>query len=228
MKKFYENVECKKYGEVYKIYLDGNELKTPMKNELSFYTEKLAIKIASEWEEQKYEINPQIMPFNRYANSIIDRILPNKKIVLDELIEYAQSDVICYRDGSNSELLTVQDKKWNPILEWFDKNDMHFEVAYDVFPIEQDEKSVSNFKANLENLSLEELSLLYFASAISKSTLLSYALLNKKISAGELFELSLLEELWQAENWGKEEEAELKREQIRSEICCISEYLDLL
>jgi len=228
MKKFYKEANVKKEDNKYKIFLDDNELKTPMKNDLFVSSEKLANKLMTEWNEQEDEVLPHSMPFNRYANSIIDRVAPNKKMVLDELIEYAQSDVICYRDGENSKLLKIQDEKWNPILDWFDKNDMHFEVTYDVFPIEQDKKSVNNFEAKLNELSLDKLSLLYFASAISKSTLLSFAFMNNKISAEELFELSLLEELWQAEEWGKEEEAEINREQIRNEITYISEYIDIL
>jgi chaperone required for assembly of F1-ATPase len=218
MKKFYENVEYKKSGDVYKIYLDGNELKTPMKNELSFDYKNIAANVAMEWKNQNSEVKPETMPFNRYANSMIDRIAPNREAVIKELIEYASSDVICYRNGENSELLAIQDKKWNFILDWFDKQDIHLEVAYDVFPIEQDEKSVGNFKKKLEKLSLEYLSLLYFASSITKSTLLSYAFIMNKISCTELFDLSMLEELWQAEKWGKEEEAEENRNRIKKEL----------
>ena len=65
--------------------------------------------------------------------------------------------------------------------------------------------------------------------SLFKSTRCSWVcVLKKDISKNEVFELSFLDELWQAENWGFDEETLKKRKEISIELNkCIS-FLDCL
>ena len=50
----------------------------------------------------------------------------------------------------------------------------------------------------------------------------------KDISKNEVFELSFLDELWQAENWGFDEETSQKRKEISFELNKSISFLDYL
>ena len=58
-----------------------------------------------------------------------------------------------------------------------------------------------------------------------RSVNLGAALVEGKISADEAFEAAFLEELWQAEKWGKVPEAEDKRQKIKEELREISRFV---
>ena len=63
---------------------------------------------------------------------------------------------------------------------------------------------------------------------LTGSIFLSLCILNNDIIREKVFELSHLDELWQAENWGYEEEASNNREQINFELNRTIYFLDCL
>ena len=89
----------------------------------------------------------------------------------------------------------------------------------------QEEKSAERLKMFMESLSNKELAAFYVAALNMKSVLLASALIKGKINAKQAFEAAYLEELWQAENWGVEEEAEKRRQEVRQELKDIEEFL---
>ena len=54
------------------------------------------------------------------------------------------------------------------------------------------------------------------------------SLLGEDISKNEIFQLSFLDELWQAENWGFDEETSQKRKEISIELNKSISFLDCL
>ena len=58
-----------------------------------------------------------------------------------------------------------------------------------------------------------------------RSVLLALALVKGKISANEAFELSELEELYQARKWGTEPVAEARRNSIKNLLISTEKYL---
>ena len=58
-----------------------------------------------------------------------------------------------------------------------------------------------------------------------RSVLLALALVKGKISANEAFELSELEELYQARKWGVEPIAEARRDSIKKILINVEQYL---
>ena len=65
----------------------------------------------------------------------------------------------------------------------------------------------------------------YLAALNTRSVLLATALVKGHINADEAFELSELEELYQARKWGKEEVAEARRKSIKDTLNSIEKYL---
>ena len=73
-----------------------------------------------------------------------------------------------------------------------------------------------------------EISALHRITNITGSIFLSLCVLKKDISKNEVFELSFLDELWQAENWGFDEETSQKRKEISIELNKSLFFLDCI
>ena len=54
----------------------------------------------------------------RLANSVIDGVKGNEGAVLDDILKYAGSDLLCYRAEGPKGLVALQTKHWDPILAW--------------------------------------------------------------------------------------------------------------
>ena len=63
---------------------------------------------------------------------------------------------------------------------------------------------------------------------ITGSVFLSLCILNNDLIKEKAFELSYLDELWQAENWGYEEEASKNREKVNIQLNRTMYFLDCL
>ena len=69
LKKFYKEASFEELpNSLYRVLLDSRELKTPNKNALNC-SKKVAEAVAKEWNEQKEEINPKLMPVTKLVNT---------------------------------------------------------------------------------------------------------------------------------------------------------------
>ena len=114
-KRFYKDVSV---GDDRTILLDGRSVKTPMKTILTLPTVTLAEAVADEWRAQEKVINPALMPLTKLANTAIDRVGTERPHVAGEVVAFAANDLVCYRAGGPSELVTLQARHWNPVLHW--------------------------------------------------------------------------------------------------------------
>ena len=73
-----------------------------------------------------------------------------------------------------------------------------------------------------------EIGMLYRATTLGGSLVLGLAMLREEMDAATLFELAFLDELWQAERWGSDWEAEDRRAGIRNELDQTYRFLQLL
>jgi chaperone required for assembly of F1-ATPase len=114
-RRFYKTVGLSEEGV---ILLDGKPVKTPMKAALALPTAGLAQAVAGEWEAQGEKIVPATMPLTRLANTAIDRVIPGRPRVVAEMLEFAGSDLTCYRAETPPDLIERQALAWNPVLDW--------------------------------------------------------------------------------------------------------------
>ena len=68
----------------------------------------LAEAVAAEWDAQVDVINPHAMPLTKLANTAIDRAIPEKSKIAAEILEFAGSDMVCYRAESPAGLVLRQ------------------------------------------------------------------------------------------------------------------------
>ncbi len=162
---------------------------------------------------------------NLYLEKTAKEIAKNREEVIDRLVQFALTDMLLFW-GTNKELAERQEKIWGPILQWasYEVNTKFIKTQSIDVP-SQEENSAQRLKMFMETLSNKELAAFYIAALNMKSVLLAAALIKGKINAQQAFEAAYLEELWQAENWGVETEAEKRRTEIRKELQEIETFL---
>jgi chaperone required for assembly of F1-ATPase len=225
----WENITIKKIGDSFEVYLDDETLLTPKKNKLSLPTQKLASKVATEWEHQVDIIDPTKMPYSRLANSAIDKVKDNCGEVVLDLLNYGDTDLLCYRAESPKELVLRQKQSWDPILLWASN-----ELTIDLKTISginykpQDAIQLTKVAEVINSFDCFTLTGFYDLVTISGSMLVALSLYHKYITPEVALDLSFLDEDWQREKWGYDEESTINRINKLQDLKTASKFLMLL
>lgn len=207
-KRFWKETTVAETEGGFTVVLDGKPIRTPMKAPLVLPTRGLAELIAAEWEAQQGKIDPETMPATRSANSAIDKLGAQREAVVDMLAAYGDTDLLCYRAERPLALVTRQAESWNPVLAWVaEKLQAPLNVTAGMMPVAQPADSLARLKAEVAALDVFRLAAFHDLVAISGSLVLALALISGEIDVTEAWQASRLDENWQAEQWGVDEEA---------------------
>jgi len=210
------------------VALDGRPVRTPAKSPLAVPTEALAEAIAAEWEAQAEQVRPLAMLLTRLASTAIDKVPAERGRFVDELVSYAESDLLCYRAEHPPELVARQEAGWQPLLDWLaERHQARLEVTQGVVPQPQTPASIAPLRSVVEAQDQWGLAALHSATTAAGSLVIALALLDGRLEPDEAFALSQLDESFQIEQWGKDDEAEARREAIRAEVRAAAEFLAL-
>ena len=207
-KRTWVDTKVKPRGLSFEILLDDKFLQTPKKNKVLLPTKKLAQKVAEEWRRQKEIIDPTKMPYTRLVNSALDTVKETFDTIVSDILDYGDTDLVCYRADFPEDLVKLQNKHWDPILVW----------AKNQFKIEVKTTNGINYKAQdpvqLQKLSREISSYNFFILTgfhnlvtISGSLLIALAVYYRRVSLKRGFDISFLDEDWQRKKWGQDEES---------------------
>ena len=158
-------------------------------------------------------------------NIIEKDISQNREALIDKMVDFALNDVLLFW-STDKQVQKEQEKKWSPILAWANKTvngEFRKTTSLDCYPKNSD--TSLKLKNCLSLLSDKELSGFYVAALNMRSVLLALALVKKQITAEQAFELSELEELYQANKWGTETTAEARRNSIKNILINTEQYL---
>ncbi|QUJ75663.1 ATPase [Sulfitobacter albidus] len=190
------------------IELDGRAVKTPAKRALLVPTRKMAEAIAAEWDAQEDIINPNTMPVTKTANSAIDKVATQHDEVADLLAAYGDSDLLCYRADSPEGLVARQAAQWDPMLDWAaDTLGARLHPRVGIMHVPQDPDTLARLRARTHALDDFELAAFHDLVSLSGSLVLGFAAALDARDADALWTLSRLDEIWQEEQWGEDEEA---------------------
>ena len=230
MKKFWEKVSIKKISsDSFCVMLDKRILKTPLERDLVLPNLNLAQEIVKEWDQDSKKINTESMIFYSLISTSLDKIIEDKNLYINDILDYIDTDLICYRAENPKELVELQKNKWDPIILLLEKYiGTNVEVFQGVLPKKQHATIHVKLNNIINQFDIFEISVLHRITNITGSIFLSLCVLKKDISKNEVFELSLLDELWQAENWGFDEETSRKRKEISIELNKSIFFLDCL
>jgi chaperone required for assembly of F1-ATPase len=216
-KRFWKEARVDSCEGGYTVTLDGRAVKTPAKAPLVVPTRAMAEAIAAEWDAQQGKIDPSTMPVTRAANSAIDKVTVQFDEVVGLLADYGGSDLLCYRAIGPAELIARQVAGWNPVLDWAASAlDAPLRVTQGVVHVAQDPRSLARLRARVAALDAFELTAFHDLVAISGSLVLALAVIDGHLAADDAWALSRIDETWQTELWGHDEEAD-RAEAVRHE-----------
>ncbi len=229
MKRFYKKVSVLAEGSGFQVYLDSRGIVTPLKKPLIAATVELADAIAAEWEGQGEIIKPDTMPLTQLLNTQIDKIEGSDKTAMTErLAEYAGSDPLCYFAPTPADLTARQEKTWKPLIEWAKKS-AHMPLIMTVSATHQPQPETVRKQALalMNAFSAPMLTAFQAAVGVCGSFVAALAMIQGHISPEEAYKAALLEELYQAEKWGGDPEAERRRKAIHDELEAVHRFLTL-
>lgn len=228
-KRFYDQVAIKDEGEGVGVMLDGKPVRTPGKAPFLLPNAALAEAVAAEWRGQGERIDPQTMPLTRLANSVIDGVKGREDAVIGDILNYAGSDLLCYRAEGPKGLVALQTKHWDPILAWA-KQDLGapMRLAEGVMHVEQPQASLDGIKKRLEKFDPWSLAALHVMTGLSGSALLALAVALGRLTPEEAWDAAHVDEDWQIGQWGEDEEAKERRKNRHRDFAAAARVLDLL
>ncbi len=219
MRKFYEAATVSEEEGGFSVLLDGRAIKTPNKAPLLMPTKALAEAVAKEWQAQADEVLPETMPVTRLVNTVIDRVAPRVGEVVQELVAYAHTDLLCYRAVDQDDLVAAQAKTWQPYLDWLKMAlGVELEVTSGIVPLTQSDQAINNLTN--EVASFDSFSLSAFHAFVSGfgSIVLALALARGFKDFEACWAASLLDETHQEALWGLDAEVEETRSRLKAEM----------
>ena len=149
----------------------------------------------------------------RLANTVVEALAADPVPVRDDVGRFIETDLLFYRASAPEELVTRQAALWDPILAWAkDMFGARFILAEGVMHVAQPQGSIDAFRVTLAAITDPfEIAALHQATTLTGSALIAMALREGRIGVDEAWRLAHLDEDWNVEHWGTDEEATARR-----------------
>lgn len=207
-KRFYKHAGITPQETGFAVELDGRAIKTPAKAPLVLPTEALATAIANEWAEQGETLDLQNMTLTRLANVALDRTPETRGELAEELSRYAGTDVTCYLADAPSALRDRQEQAWQPWREWAGRElNVVLVPVIGLMASPQPQASLDAVRDYALGLDDFRLTALTWGCSLLGSAVLALAVERSALQAREALQASWVDEDWQIEQWGEDEEA---------------------
>ncbi len=212
-KRFYKEASVAAQEGGFTVHLDGKPVRTPGRSVLVVPNEKSAKLVADEFNAQGETIDPMTMPVYRLVNTAIDGVASDPQAVLEEILRYSSSDLLCYRAGSPDGLVARQNDLWDPVLDWArDRLGARFNLAEGVMHVDQPRETIAVIGAHLASRREPlRLACLHVMTTLTGSALLALAVDFGELTADEAWSAAHVDEDWQIEQWGQDSEAVARR-----------------
>lgn len=229
MKRFYTAAAVTGAAAPFGVALDGRPLRTPARAALAVPALALAKAIAAEWNSQGAEILPRSMPLTGLANAAIDRVAADSWAFADSLSLFAENELLAYRAEGPAPLVARQAAVWDPLLSWVRlRYDVDFRLVTGIIHRPQPLVTLERMTAAYRAFDAFRLAALNPIVTISGSAVIGLAVAEGRIDAAEAWDAGHLDELWQAEQWGKDPLAEAGHRERQSDLAAAVQFLALL
>ncbi|MGX5828623.1 ATP12 family chaperone protein [Mesorhizobium sp. 43Arga] len=212
-KRFYKTASVAPMEGGFAVHLDGKPVRTPGKALLALPTEAAAVLVADEFAEQGETINPVTMPVMRLVNTAIDGVASDPQAVLEDILRFASSDLLCYRADAPQGLVERQNEQWDPVIDWARTAlGARFNLAEGIIHVEQPRETIAVLGSHL-NQRAEPLRLaaIHLMTSLTGSALLALAVDFGELDAEAAWAAGHVDEDWQIEHWGQDAEAVARR-----------------
>ena len=227
-KRFWKEAQVVEAEGGYAVELDGRPVRTPLKSAMTLPSRAMAEAVAAEWDAQEGEIKPVSMPVTRAANAAIDKVTRQHGEVAEMLAAYGDSDLLCYRADSPQELVERQAEAWDPLLDWADAT-----FGARLIPVEgvmhapQNPRALERLAAPVHAMDAFRLTAFHDLVGISGSLVIGLAAIHEVKDIGTLWRLSRIDETWQEEQWGIDEDARAQAAMKESDFYAAKRFHDL-
>jgi chaperone required for assembly of F1-ATPase len=154
------------------------------------------------------------MPITNLLNSAIDGVSRAMGETQAEILRYAGSDLLCYRAEAPETLAERQRLAFDPTLEWAAETlGARFALAVGVMHVEQPPEALDAARAALEEFDdPAALAALSVMTSLTGSAVLALATARGFLDPTEAWRAAHVDEDFQAERWGVDEEAMARRQ----------------
>lgn len=212
MKRFYKQVTVATAEGGWRVLLDGRTIRTAAGQAQIVPGEALAEAMAAEWLGQGEEIDPASFALRDMADYAIDLVGNDRPNAIAGLLSFAGTDTLCYRAEAGDALLDRQLEVWEPLLAAAETRwDVHFTRIGGVIHRPQPAATLARLGAVLEAEDDLTLAALRTLASLAASLVIALAALAPGADVEALWNAANLEEDWQFELWGKDDEAEALR-----------------
>jgi chaperone required for assembly of F1-ATPase len=218
------------FQDSFQVLLDGRPVRTPARRLLAAPARVLAQALTQEWDAQKDRIDPAGMPLTRFANSVVDGVAPAPAPVAAEIERYLGTDLVCYRAPHPAGLVAHQRQHWDPVVDWArEALGARFFLTEGVVFAEQPPGSVEAVRGAVASvqdpISLAALSTI---TSLTGSVLLALAVARGRLSAVEAWAAAHVDEDFQMEVWGMDDEALERRARRWTEMEASARMIQLI
>ena len=210
-KRFYKEAGVAEADGGFAVTLDGKPIRTPSGRQVVAPTREIAEAIAAEWKAQGETIDPLTMPLTRFANSVVEVVVDRVDAVADDVAKYLGSDLLFYRAGHPEALVAREAAHWDPIAvlgrrrarRAFHPGRGHRACR----PAGAgDQGGARRFPADPWSVAA-----LHVVTTLTGSALLALALLHGVRDPDQVWAAAHVDEDWNIEKWGVDEEVAARR-----------------
>lgn len=229
-KRFYKTVAVAPVEDGFAVHLDGKPVRTPGKALLALPTEAAAALVADEFAAQSETINPVTMPVMRLVNTAIDGVASDPQAVLEDILRFASSDLLCYRADAPQGLVERQNEHWDPVLDWVRGSlGARFNLAEGIIHVEQPRETIAVLGSHLaQRAEPLRLAAIHVMTSLTGSALLALAVDFGELDAEAAWAAGHVDEDWQIEHWGQDAEAVARRSARKRDMMAAAGLLEAL
>ncbi|HXR94647.1 MAG TPA: ATP12 family protein [Rhizomicrobium sp.] len=207
MKRFYKDVTVDETPDGFRFLLDAKPVLTPARQALVLPRRALAEALAEEWRAQGQEMSPLTMPLTRLVNTVVDGVRGNRPETVAAILRFGENDLLSYRAEAPAELARRQGQ-WDAWLDWAERrHGARLAVTSGIGHVGQSPEALAALEKAVASQDDYALAALHILSSITGSLVLGLAVLEGELAPAQAFALSRLDEAYQAETWGMDQEA---------------------
>jgi chaperone required for assembly of F1-ATPase len=223
MKRFWSQASVRVQDGAAWILLDGKPMRLPGGSALSLPPGALADAIAAEWQSAGGNVggtlSPEDLPLTRLAATAYQKIAPDPGPTIGAIALYGETDLLCYRASAPPALVARQALLWQPWLDWAESHYGAGLIAFEgVMPHGQPVRAVARLLDAVTACTPERLAGLGIIVPALGSLVLGLAVAERRLAPEAAHELALLDELFEAAQWGVDTAAEARRAHILQDI----------
>lgn len=228
MRRFYKDVSTQAVDGGFQVMLDRRAIKTVGGLAQVVPTNAMADALGAEWDAQGEKIDAATMPLRDMADYAIDMVSPDPLALIEKTVPYGDTDTLLYRADPDEPLYTRQQEVWEPIVTAFEaRHGAQFIRISGIIHRPQSDATLDALRGALTGQSAFALAAIEMMTHLAASLITGLSASEPEADARALWNAANLEEDWQIEKWGRDEEAEQRREKRTRDFLKAREFWEL-